>query len=293
MERARNKTAEPMNPARLPVLPWIILLWTFVPVLANADIIDAVNVIRQRGCDDKPGVKLPLQTDETLNEAAREWSKGGRLKDALARVEYRMVNSASMHIEGAPSEREVVPVLVANYCATILDTSFTEIGAYERKNDVWIVVATPFAVPGSQDAAVVSRRVLELVNQARAAPRKCGNTSFRAVPPLKPSALLERAAHVHALDMAEHNFFQHEGSDGSHPADRATRAGYKWRTVGENIAAGARDADSVVRGWLGSPGHCVNIMGPQFSEMGVAYAFDNKSDAGIYWSQVFASPRRK
>jgi uncharacterized protein YkwD len=278
--------------ARLPILLSTILLWTFVPVLASADIVAAVNAIRQRGCDGKPGVKLALQTNRTLGEAAREWSKGGRLKDALARADYRMVNSASMHIEGAPGEREIVAVLVANYCPTILDASFTEIGAYERRNDVWIVVAMPFAVPGSQDAAAVSRRVLELVNRARATPRKCGNSSFRAVPPLKQSALLERAAHVHALDMAGHNFFEHQGSDGSHPADRATRAGYKWRTVGENIAAGARDADTVVSGWLNSPGHCVNIMGPQFSEMGVAYAFDKQSDAGIYWSQVFASPKR-
>jgi uncharacterized protein YkwD len=61
--------------------------------------------------------------------------------------------------------------------------------------------------------------------------------------------------------------------------------------VAENIAAGARDADSVVRGWLNSPGHCANIMGAQYREMGVAYVYDKKSDAGIYWSQVFASPK--
>ena len=85
--------------------------------------------------------------------------------------------------------------------------------------------------------------------------------------------------------------FEHRGSDDSEPAVRVTRTGYRWRTVAENIAAGGTDAQTVVRGWLDSPGHCTNIMGAQFSEMGVAYAVDPKSRAGIYWAQVFASPR--
>jgi uncharacterized protein YkwD len=269
----------------------LALLCAFLPILANAAIVDAVNGIRARGCDGKPGVKLALKRSKQLDNAAREWSKGGRLKGAMARADYQMVNSASMHVEGAASERDVVPVLASNYCAAILEPSFTEIGAYEHGNDVWVVVATPFVVPASKDAAAVSKRVLALVNEARAAPRKCGSAAFAAAQPLTLSPLLERAAHVQAADMADHNFFEHTGSDGSHPSDRVTRAGYGWRTVAENIAAGARDADSVVRGWLNSPGHCANIMGAQYREMGVAYVYDKKSDAGIYWSQVFASPK--
>jgi uncharacterized protein YkwD len=269
----------------------LLLLCVFLPILANAAIVDAVNGVRVHGCDGKPGVKLALKRSKALDTAAREWSKGGRLKDALARADYQMVDSSSMRVEGAASQHDVVSVLAANYCKAIVDPSFKEIGAYERGNDVWVVVATPFVVPASQDAAAVSKRVLALVNDARAAPRKCGRTVFAAAPPLTSSSLLERAAHVQAVDMADHNFFEHTGSDGSHPSDRVTRVGYRWRTVAENIAAGARDADSVVRGWLNSPGHCANIMGAQYREMGVAYVYDKKSDAGIYWSQVFASPK--
>jgi uncharacterized protein YkwD len=269
----------------------LILLGAFLPVLANAAIVDAVNGIRSRGCDGKPGVKLALKRNKVLDSASREWSKGGRLKEALARADYQMANSSSMLVEGAASERDVASVLAANYCATIVDPSFTEIGAYEKGNDVWVVVATPFVVPASKDAAAVRERVLALINEARAAPRKCGRTAFAAAPPLTLSPLLERAAHMHAADMADHNFFEHTGSNGSHPSDRVTRAGYRWRTVAENIAAGARNADSVVSGWLKSPGHCANLMGAQYLEMGVAFAYDKKTDAGIYWSQVFASPK--
>jgi uncharacterized protein YkwD len=142
-----------------------------------------------------------------------------------------------------------------------------------------------------RDAAAVSANVLKLVNAARSQPRKCGRTAFNAVPPLKRSAMLNQAALLHAQDMSNKNFFEHRGSDGSKVADRVSRVGYQWQTVAENIAIGAEDAESVVRGWLNSPGHCANIMGAQYTEMGVAYVANRNSDAGIYWTQVFAKPR--
>jgi uncharacterized protein YkwD len=49
-------------------------------------------------------------------------------------------------------------------------------------------------------------------------------------------------------------------------------------------------AEVVVNGWLDSPGHCSNIMDTQYTEMGIAYLVNRKSDAGIYWTQVFARP---
>ena len=261
------------------------------PLAAHAGLDDSINVLRKRGCNGKPGVSRPLHANRGLDAVAREWSKGGRLKEAFARTDYRMVNSASMRVAGAPDERALVAVLATNYCDSILDPTLTEIGVHRRGDGVWIVLAAPFSAPAAKDSSQVSREVLRLVNQARATPRKCGRNAFKAAPPLTLSPTLERAARAHASDMARHSLFEHRGSDGAMPADRVTRAGYRWRTVAENIAAGARDAQTVVQGWLESPGHCANVMAPQYSEMGVAYAVDPKSDAGIYWAQVFASPR--
>jgi uncharacterized protein YkwD len=268
----------------------LALLCCIAPTAA-ANVADGVNGIRARGCDGKAGLSARLRASKGLNEVAREWSKGGRLNDAFKRTDYRMSTSSSMRVEGARTEEEVLAVLAANYCSVILDPSFTQIGLYERGRDVWVVVAKPFATPAVKDADAVSRRVLVLVNEARAQPRKCGRKQFAAVPPLKLSPALEKAALIHARDMATNNFFEHEGSDGSRPADRVTRIGYRWRTVAENVAAGASDADAAVRGWLDSAGHCVNIMSAQYQEMGVAYAVEKKSDAGVYWSQVFATPK--
>ena len=43
--------------------------------------------------------------------------------------------------------------------------------------------------------------------------------------------------------------------------------------------------------WLESPGRCANIMGPQFTEMGVAVAAAPQSALRIFWAQVFAAPQ--
>ncbi|WP_116807782.1 CAP domain-containing protein [Steroidobacter cummioxidans] len=263
--------------------------WTALPALAS--ISDDVNQIRRQGCANRPGVSQPLRASKDLDVVAREWSKGGRLSTAIARSAYRATNSASIQAEGSSDRKALLDVLQANYCDTITNAAFKEIGVYQKRDGIWIVVATPFAAPAVKDTAQVSRKVLSLVNAARATARKCGPRQLEAAPPLTLSATLSRAALNHSQDMANKNFFEHQGSDGSTVGVRTARAGYKWRTVGENIAVGVETPEAVVQGWLNSPGHCVNIMTPGFTEMGIAFVVDRKSEAGIYWTQVFAAPR--
>jgi uncharacterized protein YkwD len=129
--------------------------------------------------------------------------------------------------------------------------------------------------------------VLELVNAARGERRRCGLRRLGPAPPLAASAALLRAAAAHSADMASRGVMDHAGGDGSTPAERATRAGYAWRTVGENVAQGQSSPEQVVDEWLGSPRHCANIMDPDFSEMGVAVA---SSPQGVFWAQVFGAP---
>jgi uncharacterized protein YkwD len=140
------------------------------------------------------------------------------------------------------------------------------------------------------EPAAVAQRVLELVNAARAEARKCGRDQYDAAQSLTLSAMLNEAALGHARDMAARGFPSHRGSDGSLSGDRITRSGYRWRASGENVAAGQRDADAVVAGWLASPGHCATLMGPQFTEMGIAFALAPSKDPAIYWTQLFAAP---
>lgn len=134
-------------------------------------------------------------------------------------------------------------------------------------------------------------RMLELINAARSEPRNCGGEAFPASDPLAWNDELMSAATQHSEDMASHNFFSHTGSDGSSVADRIDRAGYRWRNVGENIAAGRDNAADTVSDWLGSPGHCKNLMNPAFTEMAVACVESGQSDFKRYWTNTLGTPQ--
>jgi uncharacterized protein YkwD len=271
----------------------LALLCCALSSAAIADVDKGVNAIRQRGCENKAGVREALRPSRGLDEVAREWSKGGRLHDAIAKTDYRVATSSSMRIEGAKSERMLLQIVGSNYCETVLNPEFTEIGVYEHGNVTWIVVAAPLTLPKADEMQQVAAQVLKLVNEARAKPRKCGSRAFERVPPLKLSPLLSRAALAHAKDMSANKLFEHRGSDGSMPADRARRAGYDWLSVGENIALGAANAEVVVQGWIKSPGHCANIMSAQYQEMGLAYYTDFARKGDIYWAQTFGTENKK
>lgn len=134
------------------------------------------------------------------------------------------------------------------------------------------------------------REVLELVNQVRSEGRSCGSEgTFGPAPALGWNEKLGRAAARHANDMVSHDFLGHTGSDGSSAADRISAEGYEWSAIGENVAAGQSSPQEVVAGWLSSPGHCANIMSPDYLHMGIARA--EGGSYGIYWAQTFARPR--
>ncbi len=129
--------------------------------------------------------------------------------------------------------------------------------------------------------------VLVIVNEVRAAGASCGGASFAATGPLTMNPELRCAARVHSKDMLERGYFDHTNPDGEDPFVRMNRAGYDWFTAGENIAAGQPTPSEVMQGWMDSPGHCRNIMSPDFADIGVG-AFAGEGGAyGLYWTQVF------
>lgn len=133
--------------------------------------------------------------------------------------------------------------------------------------------------------------MLEYVNAARSQGRQCGSEFFPAVEALVYNCPVEEAASKHSNDMAQNNFFSHTGSDGLRVGGRVTKTGYEWSVVGENIAAGFDDVESVMTGWLESPGHCRNIMDSRFSGVAVVRVDSRTADYPNYWTQVFAKPR--
>jgi uncharacterized protein YkwD len=262
------------------------------PGLARASLIDTINDVRARGCDGKRGVSAPLRANRKLDGVAKRISRGERLGNALSKAGYRALHSSSLFMSNADDNADVARTLAQRACGELRDEAVREIGLEKRGDNVWIVLAEPFGAPALGNASAVSERVLKLANQARSRSRRCGGKTFSSAPPLTLAKRLGGAAREHARDMARHNMLAHEGSDGSTPAVRVTREGYSWRTVGENVASGPTTPEEVMQGWLDSPGHCENLMNARFTEMGIAYVVDPKSESGVYWAQVFATPKQ-
>ena len=57
------------------------------------------------------------------------------------------------------------------------------------------------------------------------------------------------------------------------------------RYVGENVAAGYPTAQSVMTGWMNSPGHRANILKREFNRLGVGVAYSTSGRP--YYCQVF------
>ncbi|MCP4600648.1 MAG: CAP domain-containing protein [Proteobacteria bacterium] len=135
-------------------------------------------------------------------------------------------------------------------------------------------------------------QVLKLVNQRRSQGADCGNYGhFESTGALALQSNLREAARLHSRDMGERNYFSHEspgGPNGIDMLERVENAGYTgWAAIGENIAAGRGAAEETMIGWMESPGHCANIMNPEFSQIGVGYAQVSGSEFIHYWTQDF------
>ncbi len=270
----------------------VLLLGTLLsaaPAHCIADLVDTVNRLRVQSCREASVVAQPLIARAALDETAQRLADGKGLATPISRTGYRAKTVTSIHVRATPPEH-VAHVLTRRFCDTIADPHLHEIGVFQRGHEVWIVLAEPFPSPDPGDAREIANRVIDLINEVRLQPRRCGRKTFPAAPALKPSAALRRAALAHARDMASVGHLDHRGSDGSLPAERVTRAGYSWAAVAENVAAGPSTAEDVVNGWLASPGHCANLMNSRYSGTGVALVFERVSEKGTYWVQVFAAP---
>jgi uncharacterized protein YkwD len=258
---------------------------------AASDLYAAINRLRAGEGDCAVVEKLsPLKPQSALEHVARELSRGDKLEKSLTAAGYRATRSSALSIIGDGVGAQAAGLLAKqSYCQQLQDAAMTEVGVYLDARQLWVVMAAPFAPSVGVSEQAAGQRVLDLINQARATRRYCGNTMFNAARPVRWNDALADASRLHAEDMARYNYFSHSGRDGSDPAQRVKRAGYNYSSTGENIAAGQMNPEDAVAGWIKSPPHCANLMNPAFTEMGVAFAVDSGSEMGVYWSQAFGT----
>lgn len=150
-----------------------------------------------------------------------------------------------------------------------------------------VVFVTLFVLPAAVSAwkgpgnplDPIEKEVFNLVNQEREA---------KGVPTLIVNYSLQEAAWKHTEHMAAKKVMCHEGCGDGNPGQRIAATGYKAATYGENVASGYRSSTAVMEAWMKSSGHRRNILSPNYTDIGIAFA-----PAGLYgtsWTQVFGRP---
>jgi uncharacterized YkwD family protein len=112
------------------------------------------------------------------------------------------------------------------------------------------------------NASYFASEVVRLVNEERA---KAG------LGPLTVHSGLTKVALDKAKDMYNNNYFSHQSPTYGSPFDMMRSYGINFRYAGENIAKGHRSPQEVMNAWMNSSGHKANILGGNFTHIGVAY----------------------
>lgn len=125
--------------------------------------------------------------------------------------------------------------------------------------------------------------VVCLINQERAA---------HGLPALRVDDRLNNSAQAWSNRMVAMHRFTH----GANFARRISAAGFRWSAAGENIATGYMTPRQVVDGWMGSTGHCENILNPTYRDVGTGvdrHAISGYGTGPGTWTQDFALPMGK
>lgn len=122
------------------------------------------------------------------------------------------------------------------------------------------------------------RAFLTLINNYRAQ---------NGLGPLTVSYTLTRASAWKSKDMAVNAYFAHDDQTRTW-VDRIRDCRYGFNTyIGENIAAGYANAQAVFDGWKASPGHNANMLGANYTTIGIGKYVQAGSPYGTYWTTDF------
>jgi len=124
-------------------------------------------------------------------------------------------------------------------------------------------------------AQAFAAQVLDLVNAER------GNLNL---PPLSgDNVALNAAAQARAVEIIAS--FSHTRPNGQVCFSVFAEYQVSYRAAGENIAKGQSSPEAVMRSWMNSNGHRANIMGGNFTSIGIGVAQDARGT--YHWVQTF------
>lgn len=140
-----------------------------------------------------------------------------------------------------------------------------------------------FVVPGSKFLSTILPGVVaSLTNE---------NRVENNLPPLRESQVLTQAARLKAVDMATRGYFSHTSPGGIEPWYWFDQAGYDFVYAGENLAVNFIDSGDVVSAWMNSEKHKENILGKNFTEVGIGVAKGTYQEReAVFVVQFFGTP---
>ena len=131
-------------------------------------------------------------------------------------------------------------------------------------------------------AAVIASALVDLTNADRTA---------NQLSTLTVSPALTAVAQMKANDMAAKGYFAHVSPEGLSPWHWFRQGGYTFIYAGENLAIDFTESVDVERAWLNSPKHRENILGAQFTEIGIAVATGTyQGKQTVFVAQMFGTP---
>ena len=284
----------------IPLLGWLLIV---APVDVRADamvtVLQEINALRR-----EHGLS-PVRSEPRLTVEARAHARdmarhdyfdtrtpdGKKFETRLVSAEYPFRRMFVQLAVGHPTSLGVVAGWMSKKDTRrqLLDARFADIGlGYAAKqgfspgraagilDHFWVLA---LAEPSIAFRGDWRAEILERVNAFR---------SGHGLMPLKIDLKLNTAAQRHADDMAQRDYFAHVSPEGGTVGQRASQAGYRWRLVLENLAAGQATPKEVVEGWKGSPGHRKAMLDPYVRELGVGYAYLPRDNGRIkayhYWA---------
>jgi uncharacterized protein YkwD len=160
----------------------------------------------------------------------------------------------------------------------------------QPQHDTQVIEPPPYRSPDEKkpDLKAVIKSIIEQTNAFRESEKR---------PRVVENAKLMETARYFADYMARTDRYGHR-ADESDPGERATKHGYEYGLISENIAyAFGSDgftteaiSKQLVEGWEKSPGHRKNMLDPDVTEIGVAIAQSEKT--GYYYAvQMFGRPK--
>lgn len=228
---------------------------------------------------------IELHADSPLNDPLRTANDYDLPSEAAPWTKMRVSSEGLITLEGGPIELTFVcnAGTGVRTCSGVESSELPKGAPSNPVNGGFVGVADGGNVSPDLQLA---QEMLIMTNLQRAIGRKCGETLFPPAPPLVMIPLLNTTASNHAADMARRNFLNPVNLEGKDPSKRMKEAGYASSNYGENIAEGQTSATAVADRWIRSPGHCVNIMNPEFKGFGFGHSINFHGEH--YWVQDFA-----